>query len=76
VSNRQRARPIRRRPGDYLGHLVATYQRGEIPAIPGTVGIVTILHDAECRRPDGGTCTCVAELGELTYPRLAKERAR
>jgi hypothetical protein len=73
MSNSQRLRPPRRQRGDYLGHLVATYQRGEIPVIPGTIVVLDVLHDPDCKRPDGGPCTCVAELGNVTYPRIPKE---
>ena len=72
MSNRQRPRPPVRRRGDYLTELVGASRSGRLPVIPGTVAIVDIWHEPDCRRPEGGACTCRAELGELTYPRIPK----
>jgi hypothetical protein len=74
MSKRQKHRPVRGR-GDYLGHLVALARAGRVPIVPGTVAVLGVLHDADCKRPEGGPCTCQAELGSLTYPRTAKEDA-
>jgi hypothetical protein len=73
VSNRQRPRPPFRRRGGYLTELIDACRSGRLPVIPGTVGIVDVLHEPGCRRPEGGACTCRAELGTLTYPRIPKE---
>ena len=67
MSNRQR---IKRRRGDYLAELVALAHSGRLPIVPGTVAVLDVAHDPDCQRPDGGPCTCVAELGDLTYPNL------
>src|SRR5215218_2356430 len=48
VSNRQRPRPLRqRRPGNYLGDLVALYCAGLVSVAPGTLGVVNVRHDAD-----------------------------
>jgi hypothetical protein len=60
MSNRQA--PRRRKPGDYLGDLVALALTGRLPVLPGTVNVVSVRHDADCKRPAGGRCTCVADL--------------
>jgi hypothetical protein len=72
VSNRQRPRPPVRRRGDYLTELVGAHRSGRLPIPPGMIGIVDIWHDPDCRRPDGGPCTCVADVGALTYPRIPR----
>jgi hypothetical protein len=72
MSNRQH---IKRRPGDYQTHLVDLYRAGRIPAIPGALGVVDILHDPDCKRPDGGPCSCIADVGSLTYPVIREDPA-
>jgi hypothetical protein len=72
VSNRQHLRPPRRR-GDYLAPLLDAHAAGLMP--PGTFTVAEIRHDADCPRPDGGPCTCHADV-ELVIRPLPKEPRR
>lgn len=42
--------------GDYLTRLLRAHALGDFQ--PGTVTVLTVAHDDDCTRPDGGPCTC------------------
>lgn len=65
MSNKQRPRH-----GAYLADVVNLHQSGRLPLIPGMIGIIDILHDHDCPRPQGGQCRCQAEVGEVVFPRV------
>lgn len=71
VSNRQK---IKRRTGTYLVDPIERSRQDRRSVGPGSVDGGDVLHDADCPRPDGGPCPCVAELGDPTYPALPKKR--
>lgn len=68
MSNRQRLY----RRGDYLSPVFAAHASGMIP--PGTLTAVEIRHDDDCRRPDGGPCTCRPDVELVIKPDLRRER--
>lgn len=74
MANTQRSRPPIRRRGDYLTELVAIARAGLIPVVPGTVASLDLLHDSDCRRPDGLPCTCTPDFGAVTFPPLSKPK--
>lgn len=47
-------RARRRRGGPTLGRLAALGAK----LTPGTVTVLELWHDPDCRRPQGGPCTC------------------
>lgn len=58
--SRAPSRPTRGSAG-YLARLVAA-QAGGVLVRPGEVTQVTIAHEAGCRRPYGGACTCTPDI--------------
>jgi hypothetical protein len=62
MSSRQRLRPIRRKPGTYLGELVSAFQTGRLSLAPGTLSVAEIRHDGWGPKLRGGACRCKADI--------------
>lgn len=41
---------------DYFTRLLRAHAQGAFQ--PGTVTVISVLHEDGCKRPDGGPCTC------------------
>ncbi len=59
--------------GDYFSPLVDAVTNGAIHR--GTLTIATMYHDDDCRRPDGGPCTCVPDIELVDDPDPRREAA-
>ena len=73
MSEKQSRRRRHERPPAYVEDILRAVGEGAIPLRPGSVGIVEVMHEPWCRRPEGGPCTCRATLGSLRYPGLGGE---
>ena len=73
VSRAERRR--RQREGDlpvYIRRILEAHRLGAIPTRPGVVSDVFVWHEPECRRPQGGPCTCRPDQLDIearVYPR-------
>lgn len=58
----ERSAKTRRQP-NYLRALECARKVGQLPAVPGSVGTLTVRHDGWCAIWRGGICDCQPDMG-------------